>query len=453
MLNFIKVACFIEESRIMKMKALGIDIGTTTISAVVMDMDTQKVEKAYTISNNSFLAAGHVWEKIQDPAVIITKAKNLVDSILEEYPEVERIGMTGQMHGIVYIDRDGIAISPLYTWQDRRCDEKCFDGKSIGQIIEEKTGKTVPTGYGLATHIFNMKMGIVPAGAEQICTIMDYLGMVLTGEKRPLVHSSNAASLGFYDAEGGSFAKEDLELLGVDEKILPAVTEYFTIIGEYRGRLVSVAIGDNQASFLGSVYDMENSILVNMGTGGQISVLSNHCFTAENIEARPFMKGRYLLAGSSLCGGRAYATLEKFFKAYADAAEIGNIDHYAVMERLLEKRTEEEVLTVDTRFSGTRSEPERRGKIEKISTENFTPAALIYGVLDGMAEELYDMYHTIAVGSGQKKEKMIASGNGIRKNQWLQNIMSQKFQMTLQLAEYEEEAAVGAVRSATLANK
>ena len=43
MLNFIKVACFIEESRIMKMKALGIDIGTTTISAVVMDMDTQKV--------------------------------------------------------------------------------------------------------------------------------------------------------------------------------------------------------------------------------------------------------------------------------------------------------------------------------------------------------------------------------------------------------------------------
>ena len=73
------------------MKALGIDIGTTTISAVVMDMDIQKVEKAYTISNNSFLDAGHVWEKVQDPAVIIAKAKNLVDSILEEYPEPDQI--------------------------------------------------------------------------------------------------------------------------------------------------------------------------------------------------------------------------------------------------------------------------------------------------------------------------------------------------------------------------
>ena len=433
------------------MKVLGIDIGTTTISAVVMDMDTQKVEKAYTISNNSFLAAGHAWEKIQDSAVIITKAKNLVDSILEEYPEIERIGMTGQMHGIVYLDKEGNAISPLYTWQDRRCDEKCFDGKCISQIIEEKTGKTVPTGYGLATHIYNLKVGSVPQNAVQICTIMDYLGMVLTGEKRPLVHSSNAASLGFYDAEAGGFVKEDLERLGVDIGILPTVTEYFTFLGEYRGRLVSVAIGDNQASFLGAVYDMENSVLVNIGTGGQISVLSDHCFMAENIEARPFVKGRYLLAGSSLCGGRAYATLEKFFKTYAQAMGVTETNHYAVMEKLLETREETERLIVDTRFSGTRSESERRGKIEGISTENFTPAALIYGVLEGMAQELYDMYQVIVAETDQRKVKMIASGNGIRKNVWLQRILSQKFHMSVQLAEYEEEAAVGAVRSAELA--
>ena len=433
------------------MKALGIDIGTTTISAVVMDMDTQKVEKAYTINNNSFLAAGHVWERLQNPAVIIAKAKNLVDSILEEYTEIERIGMTGQMHGIVYLDKEGSAISPLYTWQDRRCDEKCFDGKCISQIIEEKTGKTVPTGYGLATHIYNLKVGSVPQNAVQICTIMDYLGMVLTGEKRPLVHSSNAASLGFYDAEAGGFVKEDLERLGVDIGILPTVTEYFTFLGEYRGRLVSVAIGDNQASFLGAVHDMENSVLVNIGTGGQISVLSDHCFTTENIEARPLMKGRYLLAGSSLCGGRAYATLEKFFQTYAEAAGMGDIDHYVVMEKLLETREEAEKLIVDTRFSGTRSDPDHRGSIEAISTENFTPAALIYGVLDGMVQELYEMYQIITSETDQKKSKVIASGNGIRKNLWLQKIVNEKFCMQVQLAEYEEEAAVGAVRAAELA--
>ena len=290
----------------------------------------------------------------------------------------------------------------------------------------------------------------MPQNAVQICTIMDYLGMVLTGEKRPLVHSSNAASSGFYDAEAGGFIKEDLERLGVDIGILPTVTEYFTFLGEYRGRLVSVAIGDNQASFLGAVYDMENTVLVNIGTGGQISVLSDHCFMAENIEARPFTKGKYLLAGSSLCGGRAYATLEKFFKIYAQAMGVTEINHYVVMEKLLETREETERLIVDTRFSGTRSESERRGKIEGISTENFTPAALIYGVLEGMAQELYDMYQVIVAETDQRKVKMIASGNGIRKNVWLQRILSQKFHMSVQLTEYEEEAAVGAVRSAEL---
>ena len=61
------------------------------------------------------------------------------------------------------------------------------------------------------------------------------------------------------------------------------------------------------------------------------------------------------------------------------------------------------------------------------------------------------MYQVIVAETDRRKEKMIASGNGIRKNIWLQRILSQKFHMSVQLAEYEEEAAVGAVRSAELA--
>lgn len=74
------------------MKALGIDIGTTTISAVVMNMDTQKVEKSYTVSNNSFLATSHVWEKVQDPAAMITKAKKQKNLLwIPDFPEPDQI--------------------------------------------------------------------------------------------------------------------------------------------------------------------------------------------------------------------------------------------------------------------------------------------------------------------------------------------------------------------------
>ena len=49
---------------------------------------------------------------------LVEKAKELLDFFLERYPDAEQIGLTGQMHGIVYLDRNGKSVSPLYTWQD-----------------------------------------------------------------------------------------------------------------------------------------------------------------------------------------------------------------------------------------------------------------------------------------------------------------------------------------------
>lgn len=223
------------------------------------------------------------------------------------------------------------------------------------------------------------------------------------------------------------------------------------MIGTCRGIPVSVAIGDNQASFLGSVENASDSILVNMGTGGQISVLSDTYFTAKGIEARPFAAGHYLLVGSSLCGGRAYALLEGFFRSYAEAAGISGVDHYAVMAKLLGEKKAGEELKVNTTFSGTREKPEKRGSIKNIGTENFTPQALVKGVLDGMAKELCKMYEKIGKGLASPKSRMVASGNGIRKNVYLQRMMSEKFGMSLELAKRNEEAAYGAAVSGMIA--
>lgn len=433
------------------MRALGIDIGTTTISAVIVEMEGRKIERAYTIANESFIQTGFEWEKIQNPDTILQKTWKLLDEIFEEYSDIHVIGLTGQMHGIVYLDKNGKHISPLYTWQDGRGNLAVDDKESICGMLEKKFSVKAYTGYGLVTHLYNCRRNLVPEGTAKICTIMDYLGMRLAERKAPLIHSGNAASLGLYNAKDGGFLEEVLKSAGADTKILPEVTDIFTCIGTYRGIPVSVAIGDNQASFLGSVEDASGSILVNMGTGGQISVLSESCFTAKGIEARPFVKGYYLLAGSSLCGGRAYAALEHFFRSYAEALGVKNADHYSIMEKLLDKNVKTEKLKVNTAFSGTREKPEKRGSIRNIGMDNFTPEALIYGVLDGMAAELYKMYGKMEKELHFSKSRMIASGNGVRKNHHLQEIMSKKFGMSLQMAEHEEEAAYGAAVSGMIA--
>lgn len=448
------------------MKALGLDIGTTTISAVVVGMEEREILKAYTIPNGSFIETDLPWEKIQDPDKIMQKALGLLEEILQEHQDIGVIGLTGQMHGIVYLDENGKHISPLYTWQDGRGNipvEKILSedpvpedalseaGRSICGILEEEYGVKAHTGYGLVTHLYNCRNNLVPEGAAKVCTIMDYLGMRLTGRRTPLMHSSNAASLGLYDAKKNGFRADILQKAGADADILPEVTDDFISVGSYKGIPVSAAIGDNQASFLGSVENAADSVLVNMGTGGQISILSDTYFTAKGIEARPFVKGHYLLAGSSLCGGRAYALLEHFFRSYAEAAGITGVDHYSVMGKILDEKNDGEKLKVNTTFSGTREKPEKRGSIKNIGTENFTPKALIGGVLEGMAEELYKMYRKIEKGLAGPKTRMVASGNGIRKNRHLQEVMSEKFGMSLELAKREEEAAYGAAVSGMIA--
>lgn len=452
------------------MKLIGIDIGTTTISGVVLDAEAGTVDASSTVENGSFIETKHAWERIQDVSVIIAGAAKLLDELLAQHSNVSAIGLTGQMHGILYTDSEGRCISPLYTWQDGRgglptadeeADEKtaaangqtfaenvrCAKGETLSEEVLRKTGTEVAAGYGLLTHLYNRRHGEVPEGAAGICTIADYFGMVLTKKKRPVMHVSNAASLGFFDTEKMCFDRKALAVFGIGEELIPEVTGNFLVLGQYQGLPVCTAVGDNQAGFLGSVGYQKNTLLVNVGTGGQISMMSDHCIRIPGIETRPFNKGTYLLVGASLCGGRAYAVLEKFFRMYAAALNGKETPQYDVMAKLAENR-KAGGLHVSTLFQGTRQKPEERGSITNICEENFTPGNLIYGVLTGMAEELFAMYQKIYEETGIRAERLVASGNGLRKNPILQDIFSEMFRAELKMAAFEEEAASGAALSA-----
>lgn len=426
------------------MNIVGLDIGTTSISAARLDPLAHEVRQTCTVANRSFIETGNPWERIQAPEIILSDVRKLLDEILDSCSDVAVIGLTGQMHGIVYVDAQGRSISPLYTWQDGRGNQQDADGKSLCQRLTESHGSSFYAGYGLVTHLYNLRHRLIPAGAAGMCTIMDYLGMALTGRKTPLVHASNAASLGFYDLASNTFRRKLLETEQADCGMLPEITASIEVLGTYRGIPVTIAIGDNQASFLGSVRHAKEEILINMGTGGQVSLLSDRILTGEDIETRPFIEDSYLAVGASLCGGRAYASLAGFFAQCAKAFGVEDADPYAVMDDLLKNYCSPEKLVVDTAFDGTWDHPERRGSIHNLTTHNFDPASLTYGVLDGIAGELYQRYQTMLNGAAPVHCRMIGSGNGIRKNVHLQKIISDKFAMELNLSRCTEEAACGA---------
>ncbi|MBE6644972.1 MAG: hypothetical protein E7612_06310 [Ruminococcaceae bacterium] len=411
------------------MKVLGIDLGTTGICAVVLDAETGGVVKSTTVNSDAFISTCNAWEKIQDVSKIISVSLGMLDSLLGDFEgEIIAIGLTGQMHGILYVDKDGKAVSPLYTWQDGRGNLPYKDTTYAAYLGSF-------SGYGNVTDFYNRENGLVPADAVTYCTVHDYLGMVLCNNKKPILHSSDAASLGLYNPETKSF----------DYDYAERVTDGFEIIGKYREIPVSVAIGDNQASVFATLAD-ENSLLINVGTGSQISIVSDHPISAENVESRPYFDGKYLVVGAALCGGRAYSLLREFYKQLIWAVSDADVDVYAVMDRLL-KEKEETTLKVDTRFAGTRSNPNIRGSITNLSVENFTPSDLTAGVLCGMIDELYGMY----LAMGEKRVGIIGSGNGLRKNKALVHKAEKSFGGKLRVPIYTEEAACGAALFALVA--
>lgn len=420
--------------------AVGIDLGTTTVSAVVLDLASGAQVEVYTLPHQSYLKTGIFSE--QSVSQIVQKAERLLQHIVKEYPGVVSVGLTGQMHGILYVDARGRAVSPLINWLDKRGDQPLGEGRSTCEEIRRVTGETVSTGYGLVTHFYNQRHGQIPPEAVGFCSIMDYLGMRLCGRERALTHTSVAASFGLFEVETGAFQRDRLSALAIDPAFLPEVTGENRLIGHWEGIPVAVAIGDNQASFLGSVGDSRESVLVNVGTGAQVSAVIRRPVEARgDLEVRPFLSGHFLICGSTLCGGEAYAMLERFFRDYAIRAGLPDAPQYPVMNALAEAaEAADAALTVDTAFAGKRSDPGHRGSIGPIDRQSFTPGALILGVLDGMAEELCGLYRAFP----SKMTRVVASGGAVRRNSVLKRRLEKCFGLPVSVSRIQEEAATGA---------
>ncbi len=409
----------------------AIDIGTTTISAAVVDSASGKQLKTINIPNDTAIESAFPFERIQDPKRIYALAKQLLDELIEAYPTIAAIGITGQMHGIVYIDDKGNATSPLYTWQDMR-------GNEVTEEIKNLTGYNIASGYGFATHYYNLKHSLVPKDSLSLCSIMDYLAIKLTNAKHPFIHPSVAASFGLFDIKNNCFDTLALSKLGITETTLPCVIENSNEIGRYKNIPVYAAIGDNQASVYACIGTDDTALVLNYGTGSQISIITQSTKANLPLEIRPYLFGANIVCGSGLCGGYSYAILEKFFGVIT-----GKDNNYPLINALSEKAYNEgkKPLRVSTLFRGTREDPNLRGCITDIDDINFTPGRLALGFLQGMADELYDMY--LLTGEKQKN-RICASGNAVQKNPVFQKLLSDKYGMPLTLSSYKEEAATGA---------
>ncbi len=431
----------------MGLQFVGIDIGTTTISGILFDPETRNF-RSVTRKNASRLETKNDREDIQDPEVILTTVQDILDEFLALPGEVGGIGITGQMHGILYVGKDGQCLSPLYTWQDRRGDLNFRDDLSYAGFMGSFTGCAISAGYGLVTHYYNLKNNLVPYGSHKICTIMDYAVMKLSGNRLPVTDPTNAASLGLYDVQNATFDRRALKSLDIDEDILPEIVPSGHLFGHYNKEIyVCNAIGDNQASFLGAVNDIDKAALVNIGTGSQLSVYTLRYVEKPGLESRPFPGGGYLLVGSALSGGSSLEILKDFYSGVLNMFNhnsVEAIDFYGLMNSLQYSGEDLNELQVDVLFRGTRLDPRKRGSVSNISGTNFTPRNLTLGFIKGICDELYGFYEKIPEKNREKIQTLTGSGNAIRKNTLLCRVLGDTFGHRMDIPQNAEQAAFGA---------
>lgn len=196
------------------MVAISLDIGTTKICAIAVDAESGAVLEVLSEAN-CFLPADDAHERIQDADRILEIAESLCEVLIRKYSPVLCIGLTGQMHGILYLNRAGKAVGPLYTWQDQCGNLPYKDHLSYAEYLTENSPYRMAAGFGLTTCFYDTRTGRLPKEACRICTIMDYVAMGLTGRTDPVMHASNAASFGFFDLSRDDFDRNVISRLGM----------------------------------------------------------------------------------------------------------------------------------------------------------------------------------------------------------------------------------------------
>ncbi|MDI4648214.1 sedoheptulokinase [Cohnella hashimotonis] len=475
-----------------KRYVIGLDIGTTSLCATAVDTRNGSAARTIVRPNHAAIAGEAPDERLQDPDRIADELLALLEEWRDLRPETAAIGISAQMHGILYVDGHGRAVSPLYTWQDGRGERQAPSGgtatieagAAAGTIeagaaagvrrassgeptyreqLETLSGYPVPSGYGLLTHDVLRRNGCVPEAAAKLCTVGDYVAMRLTDRPAPLMDATQAAGLGLFDLRSRSFDAAAVARAGIDATLLPALarpagtrsgaTPAGALVGTTpEGIPVAVAIGDNQASYLGTVPALTGSLLFNVGTGAQLSLYTPEPVEpAGGLELRPFPDGGWLLAGASLGGGKSYALLAGFYREIAET--LGGGEGSVPSERLYDAMNRWALTAldeghplprVDAAFFGTRVDPARAGEIASLTSATLTPQALTAGLLAGVADELAAFAAQLPAELLAGVRRHVGAGNGLRRNPALRRLLEQRIGAPLELADAREEAAFGA---------
>jgi xylulokinase len=260
---------------------LGIDVGTTGAKAVVIDASGAVVGSAtaeYGLSTPQPL-----WSE-QNPADWWNGTQTAIRGALADSgimgDAIAGMGLTGQMHGAVFLDNEDQVIRPAMLWNDGRTAAQCDEiTERVGaERLIRLAGNPALTGFQ-APKVLWLREHEPEAYARMARLLLpkDYVRLLLTGEAA--TDASDAAGTLLLDLQARDWSDAILDALEIPHAWLPTVYEGPDVTGQLRDEVadalglrrdlpVVAGGGDNAAAAVGNGVIREGNITSSVGTSG-----------------------------------------------------------------------------------------------------------------------------------------------------------------------------------------
>ncbi len=419
---------------------LGIDVGTSGTKTLAMRRDGRIMASAtaeYPLSNPR-----PGWSE-QDPEDWWQATIKTVRAVLKKGKikpaDVSGIGLSGQMHGSVFLDSRQHVIRPAILWNDQRTGAECTDIESRAggraALIElvanpALTGFTAPKILWLRKH--------EPKHYERVKQVLlpkDYVRFRLTGEFATEV--SDASGTLLLDVRNRRWSKTLLDLLQLDPAILPKVYESEEVSGNLSaasGKLLGLPAGvsvvggggDQAAGAVGNGIVRRGVISATMGTSGVVFAHSDAVQYDPQGRLHTFchaVRGKWHIMGVVLsAGGSLQWYRNRLGESEVAAAKRKKVDPYEIITAEAQAAPSgSEGLFFLPYLTGERTphaDPHARGAWVGLTLRHGR-SHLVRSILEGATYALRDSLEIIRAMQVPVQEVRL-SGGGARSRFWRQ---------------------------------
>ena len=436
---------------------LGVDCGTQGTKALLTDEAGNPMGRGYA---RHALVQRPSGAREQDPAWWIDALRASVKQALANRAvQPQALGVSGQQHGLVVLDREKRVIRPAKLWNDTETapqNQQLVDRLGGKQAFFDRFGIVPLTGYTVSKLLWLKQQE--PESFARIRHILlphEYLNFWLTG--RICAEYGDASGTAYFDVRSRSWIREVLDAIdegsGQLSAALPPLIEAEEIVGVLRPEVaeelgiapscvVSAGGGDNMMGAIGTGNVCEGRVTLSLGTSSTVYSFHRQPASDPTGQVAPFCSssGGWL---PLVCTMNATNVVTQTLQTLGKTVE--DIDNAL---QTTPPGADGMVFLPFLNGERTPDLPLARGTLTGLSANNFSPAHLIRSVVEGVSFGILSGLDLIQNGS--QAERILVIGGGARSAAWRQ-LLADSGGTLVEVPVEEEAGCLGAAMQALYA--